>query len=80
MLEAQIAAIKASGVNVVVSGSRFGDMAEHFLNKHNIMMVKILSKHDIRRLCMAIGAVPLPRCVRCVCVCVCVSGLEDVLA
>lgn len=39
MLEAQIAAIKSTGVNVVVSGSRFGDMAEHFLNKAGIMMV-----------------------------------------
>eukprot|EP00035_Acanthoeca_spectabilis_P020063 m.430973 g.430973 ORF g.430973 m.430973 type:complete len:549 (-) comp17238_c0_seq1:37-1683(-) len=61
MLEAQIAAIKSTGVNVVVSGSRFGDMAEHFLNKAGIMMVKILSKHDIRRLCKTIGATPLPR-------------------
>jgi T-complex protein 1 subunit theta len=61
MLEAQIASIAAAGVNVVVSGSRFGDMAEHFLSKHGIMMVKILSKHDIRRLCKAIGATPLPR-------------------
>eukprot|EP00038_Savillea_parva_P007711 m.172037 g.172037 ORF g.172037 m.172037 type:complete len:549 (+) comp13463_c0_seq1:46-1692(+) len=61
MLEAQIAAIKAAGVNVIVSGSRFGDMAEHFINKAGIMMVKILSKHDIRRLCKTIGATPLPR-------------------
>merc|ERR1719201_120717 len=61
MLEAQIKSIVDQGVTVVVSGSKFGEMAEHFLNKHGMMMVKILSKHELRRLCKAIGATPLPR-------------------
>lgn len=61
MLEAQIRAIKDAGVNVIVTGSKFGDMAAHFLNRFGIMMVKILSKHDLRRLCRAIKATPLPR-------------------
>lgn len=61
LLESQILAMKEAGANVVVSGSKFGEMAEHFLNKHGMMMVKILSKHELRRLCKAIGAVPLPR-------------------
>ena len=61
MLEAQIKAIVDTGVSVVVSGSKFGDMAAHFLTKHNVMMVKIMSKHELRRLCKAIGATPLPR-------------------
>jgi len=61
MLERQIKAIADAGCNVVVTGSKFGEMAEHFLNKYGIFMVKILSKHEIRRLCKAIGAVPLPR-------------------
>lgn len=61
MLEAQIQAIKDAGVNVVISGSKFGDMAQHFLNRMGIMMVKIMSKHDLRRLCRAIKATPLPR-------------------
>jgi len=60
-LEAQIKAIVDQGVTVVVSGSKFGDMAAHFLNKYNVMMVKILSKHELRRLCKTIGATPLPR-------------------
>eukprot|EP00041_Stephanoeca_diplocostata_P010625 m.169219 g.169219 ORF g.169219 m.169219 type:complete len:552 (-) comp18235_c1_seq1:421-2076(-) len=59
LLEAQVKAIKATGVNVIVSGSRFGDMAEHYLNREGIMMVKILSKHDIRRLCRSIKATPM---------------------
>jgi len=61
MLEAQIKAIKDTGVNVVISGSKFGDMAEHFLNRMGIMMVKILSKFELRRLCRAMKATPLPR-------------------
>jgi len=61
LLESQILAMKAAGANVVVSGSKFGEMAEHYLNKHGMMMVKILSKHELRRLCKAIGATPLPR-------------------
>jgi T-complex protein 1 subunit theta len=61
LLESQILAMKEAGANVVVSGSKFGEMAEHFLDKHGIMMVKILSKHELRRLCKAIGATPLPR-------------------
>jgi len=60
-LEAQIKAIADQGVSVVVTGSKFGEMAQHFLNKYNIMMVKILSKHELRRLCKTIGATPLPR-------------------
>lgn len=61
MLESQIVAMKTAGANVVVTGSKFGEMAEHFLNKHGMMMVKILSKHELRRLCKTIGATPLPR-------------------
>jgi len=61
LLESQILAMKEAGANVVVSGSKFGEMAEHFLDKHGIMMVKIMSKHELRRLCKAIGATPLPR-------------------
>jgi len=61
MLEAQCQAIKDSGCNVIISGSKFGDMAQHFLNRMGIMMVKIMSKHELRRLCRAIKATPLPR-------------------
>lgn len=61
MLENQLKAIVATGATVVVSGSKFGEMAEHFLNKMGVMMIKILSKHELRRLCKAIGATPLPR-------------------
>jgi len=63
LLENQIKEIHAQGVRVVVSGSKFGDLALHFLNKYGIMAVKIISKHDIRRLCRTINATALPRLV-----------------
>lgn len=61
IIDKQIADIAATGVNVVVAGGKVGDLTLHFLNKHNIMVVRLLSKFDLRRLCKAIGATPLPR-------------------
>lgn len=61
LLEEQIKSIKDAGVKVVVSGGKIGDMAQHFLNKYGLMSVKIMSKHDLRRLCKAVGATPIPR-------------------
>nr|CAD7598683.1 unnamed protein product [Timema genevievae] len=60
-LEEQIKAIAASGANVIVSGAKFGDMALHYVNKYNMMAVKLSSKWDVRRLCKAVGAITLPR-------------------
>lgn len=57
----QIADIAATGVKVVVAGGKVGDLVLHFLNKHDIMVVRLLSKFDLRRLCKAVGATPLPR-------------------
>lgn len=59
-LEQEINAIKEAGVDVIVSGGKIGDMALHFINKAGIMAVRVNSKFDIRRLCKATGATPLP--------------------
>jgi T-complex protein 1 subunit theta len=61
LLEAQIKAIKDSGADVIVSGGKIGDLAQHYINKYNMMAVRLTSKWDIRRLCKAVGATPLPR-------------------
>lgn len=63
LLESQIKAIADSGANVIVSGGKIGDMALHFLNKYNLMAVRIPSKFDLRRLCRAVGATALPKLV-----------------
>jgi len=60
-IEDDIIAIASSGVNVVVSQGSFSEMALHFLERHEIMCVRITSKFDMRRLCAAVGATPLVR-------------------
>jgi len=60
-LENQIKAIADSGADVVVAGGKIGDMALHYINKYNMMAVRLMSKWDIRRLARATGATALPK-------------------
>ncbi|CAJ0928665.1 unnamed protein product, partial [Mesorhabditis belari] len=55
-VEAQVKALADLGVNVVVAGGKFGDLYLHFLNKYNIMGVRLTSKFDMRRLSKTLGA------------------------
>lgn len=61
LLEAQIKAIADSGAKVIVAGAKFGDMALHYLNKYNILAVRLNSKFDLRRLSKAVNGTVLPR-------------------
>jgi len=63
-LETVFRDIANTGVKVVVTGSGIGEMALHFLNRYNLVAVKVLSKFDLRRLCKATGATALARLVR----------------
>ena len=60
-MEKQIKEIVDSGAKVVVSGGKIGDLALHYLNKHGLMAVRLTSKWDVRRLCRAVNATPLPK-------------------
>ncbi|KAJ3378286.1 T-complex protein 1 subunit theta, partial [Entophlyctis sp. JEL0112] len=60
-LEEIIKQIANAGINVVVTGSGCGELALHFLNRYNILVVKVLSKFDIRRLCRVVGATAMTR-------------------
>jgi len=60
-LEAQLAAMRDAGATVIVTSGRVGDMAMHFLNKFGILVLKLTSKHDLRRLCRTCKATALPR-------------------
>lgn len=62
-LEASIKQLADAGVKVVVSGSSIGELALHFLNRYNMLVVKVLSKFDLRRLCRVAGATALTRFV-----------------
>lgn len=55
-MEEIISAIAATGVKVVIANGSISEMAQHFLDKFNLMVIKIQSKFDLRRICSAIGA------------------------
>merc|ERR1719219_873842 len=61
MLEKTIASIAETGVNCIVTGGKVADMALHFCNKYNIMVLRLMSKWDLRRLCKVVGATCLPK-------------------
>ena len=60
-LEKAIKELHDSGLRVVVAGSTVGELALHYLNRFGILVVKILSKFELRRLCRVVGATPLAR-------------------
>ncbi|OAL74095.1 T-complex protein 1 subunit theta [Trichophyton violaceum] len=60
-LEAAIKELYDSGLRVVVAGSTVGELALHYLNRFNILVIKVMSKFELRRLCRVIGATPLAR-------------------
>ncbi|TPX36943.1 hypothetical protein SmJEL517_g00970 [Synchytrium microbalum] len=53
--------IAATGAKVIVTGSTIGDMAMHFMNRLNLVVLKVPSKFDLRRLCRATNATALTR-------------------
>jgi T-complex protein 1 subunit theta len=61
LMEEHILDIVKAGCKLVISGGKVGELALHYANKHGLMVVRLNSKFDIRRLCSAIGATPLPR-------------------
>lgn len=60
-LENIVKELHDSGLRVVVAGSTVGELALHYLNRYSILVVKILSKFELRRLCRVVGATPLAR-------------------
>ncbi|KAM0795876.1 T-complex protein 1 theta subunit [Usnea florida] len=60
-LETIIKELHDSGLRVVVAGATVGELALHYLNRFGILVVKVLSKFELRRLCRVMGATPLAR-------------------
>ncbi|KAK5577652.1 hypothetical protein RB653_002595 [Dictyostelium firmibasis] len=54
-----ITAIANTGVKVIISGSTVSELALHYIERFKIMLVRIQSKFQLRRVCKAIGATPL---------------------
>ncbi|KAJ9667016.1 T-complex protein 1 subunit theta [Coniosporium apollinis] len=60
-IENTIKELHDSGLRVIVAGSTVGELAMHYLNRYGILVIKILSKFELRRLCRVVGATPLAR-------------------
>lgn len=60
-LERTLKEIADSGVRVVVTQSSVGELALHYLNRFGILVLKVLSKFELRRVCRLLGATPLAR-------------------
>ena len=60
-LETAIKELHDCGLRVVVAGSTLGELALHYLNRYGILVIKVLSKFELRRLCRVVGATPLAR-------------------
>ena len=60
-LEQAIKELHDSGLRVLVAGASVGELAHHYLDRYNILLVKVLSKFELRRLCRVVGATPLAR-------------------
>ncbi|XP_018410880.1 PREDICTED: T-complex protein 1 subunit theta isoform X2 [Nanorana parkeri] len=61
MMEDNVKAIADSGANIIVTGGKVADMALHYVNKYNLMLVRLNSKWDLRRLCKTVCGTALPR-------------------
>ncbi|CAN0449152.1 unnamed protein product [Discosporangium mesarthrocarpum] len=60
-IEDVIKAICDAGTKVIVAGGTVSDMALHFVEKYGMMIIKVQSKWELRRLCSAVGATALVR-------------------
>ncbi|KAH9845051.1 T-complex protein 1 subunit theta [Teratosphaeria destructans] len=60
-MENAIKELHDSGMRVVVAGQSVGELAMHYLNRFGILVIKVLSKFELRRLCRVVGATPLAR-------------------
>ena len=59
LFEKKISTLKNLGINVIIA-NRFGDTVLHFLQKYNIMAIKVQSKFDIKRIAKTCGSMILP--------------------
>lgn len=59
--EKVIRSIADSGANMIVVGGSISDICLHYAEKFKLMVVKVQSKFELRRLCKCLDAMPLAR-------------------
>lgn len=53
--------IADSGVTLIIAGGSISDIILHFVEKYKMMIVKVSSKFELKRICKALGACPIAR-------------------
>lgn len=61
MMEDIVESVAESGVKVVVCGGSISEMGQHFLDKYNILSLKLPSKFEMRRICGTVHATAMVR-------------------
>lgn len=60
-MEEIIQGIAETGVKLIVTGGNVSDMALHFMDRYELLCLRLGSKWELRRLCQATGATALVR-------------------
>jgi T-complex protein 1 subunit theta len=56
-----IGSIAAAGINVIVTGGNVSDVALHYIDRNHMLLLRVGSKWELRRLCQAVHATALVR-------------------
>ena len=59
--EKLVKGIVEAGVQVVVAGGSISEICLHYLNQYGVMVVRLLSKFDVRRICRCLGTPPVAK-------------------
>ncbi|KAL9053141.1 MAG: hypothetical protein Q9162_004938 [Coniocarpon cinnabarinum] len=60
-MEQVVKELHDSGLRVIVASTTVGELALHYLNSAGILVIKVMSKFELQRLCRVVGASPLAR-------------------
>lgn len=61
MAEKIAKSIADMGVNLIVAGGSVSELMLHYVEKYKMMILKVTSKFELKRLCKAVGATALSR-------------------
>lgn len=61
LAESIVKGIADAGVNVIVAGGSVSEIMLHYIEKYKMMILKVTSKFELKRLCKALGATPVAR-------------------
>lgn len=59
LAEKLVKQIAEAGVNCIVVGGSIAELVLHYVEKYRMMIIKVTSKFELRRLCKALGASPI---------------------